>query len=233
MVARGAIGYGQFCPIAMSSEVLYRRWTTLILREMLCGSTRFNELRRGLPRLSPALLSICLRELAEHGLLERRGAEDEKATSYRLTPAGEALRPLIIGMGEWGHRWIESSASLANLDPSLLMWDIRRNLKPDPMPPDRAVIQFLFSGLPPDKNRWWLIVDAGAVDLCYSDPGFDVDLYIATDLRTMTAIWMDYASIKTEVAERRVFLNGEPCLCATVQDWLGFSPFAADMHAAE
>jgi DNA-binding HxlR family transcriptional regulator len=97
----------------MASEVLCRRWTTLILREMICGSTRFNELRRGLPRMSPALLSTRLRELGEHGIVERRGSgDDERASSYHLTPAGEALRPVIIGMGDWGHRWIESQASL-------------------------------------------------------------------------------------------------------------------------
>jgi DNA-binding HxlR family transcriptional regulator len=226
MKTRETIGYGQFCPIAMASEVLCRRWTTLILRELLCGSTRFTELRRGLPRMSPALLSTRLRELEEAGLVERRGDDGEAATGYHLTPAGQALRPIIVGMGEWGHRWIESSASLANLDPSLLMWDIRRNLRPEPMPPGRAVIQFRFKELPAGKNRWWLIVDAGEVDLCYSDPGFDVDLYVATDLRTMTAIWMGFASINGEVKARRVFLEGDPRLAGSVQDWLGYSPFA-------
>lgn len=225
MNARETIGYGQFCPIAMASELLCRRWTTLIMREMLCGSTKFNDLRRGLPRMSPALLSTRLRELADAGIVERRGSGG--ATSYHLTPAGEALHPVIIGMGEWGHRWIESSASLANLDPSLLMWDIRRNLRPEPMPASRAVVQFLYRSLPPGKDKWWLIVDEGAVDLCHSDPGFDVDLCVATDLRTMTAIWMGFASIGAEVEARRVFLEGDNRLAATVSQWLGYSPFAA------
>ena len=224
MTARETTSYGQFCPIAMASEILCRRWTTLVLRELLCGSTQFNDLRRGLPRMSPALLSTRLRELAEAGLVERRGADG--LTSYHLTPAGEALKPVIVGMGEWGHRWVESSASLANLDPSLLMWDMRRNLRTDPMPASRAVIQFLYARLPAGKDKWWLIVDAGEVDLCYSDPGFDVDLYVATDLRTMTAIWMGFASIRTEVAARRVFLEGDRGLAATVSQWLGYSPFA-------
>lgn len=224
MTTRETTSYGQFCPIAMASEVLCRRWTTLVLREMLCGSTQFNDLRRGLPRMSPALLSTRLRELTEAGLLERRGTAG--STSYHMTAAGEALRPVIVGMGEWGHRWIESSASLANLDPSLLMWDIRRNLRPEPMPARRAVVQFLFKGLPAGKGKWWLIVDAGEVDLCYSDPGHDVDLYIATDLRTMTAIWMGFTSIQGEIEARRVFLEGDKRLAATVSQWLGYSPFA-------
>ncbi len=226
MSERETFGYGQFCPIAMASEVLCRRWTTLILREMLCGSTRFNELRKGLPRISPALLSTRLRELEEHGMVERTAAESDRSVQYLLTPAGEALRPVIIGIGEWGHRWIESSASLANLDPSLLMWDIRRNLRPRPMPPDRAVIQFQFSNLPSAKRRWWLIVDQESVDLCYADPGFDVDLYFATDLRTMTAIWMGFASIGNEMSQGRVKLSGSEALSKSVGQWLGLSPFA-------
>jgi len=226
MSERETFGYGQFCPIAMASEVLCRRWTTLILREMLCGSTRFNELRKGLPRMSPALLSTRLRELEEHGMVERTAAKSDRSVQYLLTPAGQALRPVIIGMGEWGHRWIESSASLANLDPSLLMWDIRRNLRPEPMPPDRVVIQFQFLNLPMAKRKWWLIVDQRVVDLCYSDPGFDVDLYFATDLRTMTAIWMGFTTIDNEMSQGRVKLSGDATLSSTVSQWLGLSPFA-------
>lgn len=227
MLERETIGYGQFCPIAMASEILCRRWTTLILREMLCGSTRFNELRRGLPRISPALLSVRLRELEEHGLIKRTDAAADRSFQYLLTPAGEALRPVITGIGDWGHRWIESSASLANLDPSLLMWDIRRNLRPEPLPPGRTVIQFQFSNLPAAKRKWWLIVNAEAVDLCYADPGFDIDLFFSTDLRTMTAIWMGFASIDSEISERRVLLSGDETIGSTVGAWLGLSPFAA------
>jgi DNA-binding HxlR family transcriptional regulator len=221
-------GYGQFCPVAMASEIVCKRWTTLILRELLCGSTRYSELRKGLPRVSPALLTERLRELEEHGLVERFAAGGEGAPAqYRLTPAGESLRPLVVALGEWGHRWVESSASLANLDPSLLMWDMRRNLNPEPMPGRRCVIQFLYRNLPRGKARWWLVVDPpGSVDLCYADPGFEVDLRVATDLRTMTAIWMGFAALSSEVASGQVLLTGDPVLKDSMDRWLGLSPFA-------
>ena len=134
-------GYGQFCPVSMASEVLCSRWTTLVVREFLCGSTRFNELRRGLPKMSPALLSKRLKELEQSGIIATRSVNG--ITDYQLTSAGEELRPLIIGLGNWAQRWMESRLSLKNLDPSLLMWDMRRNLDTRRLPPRRCTIQFL------------------------------------------------------------------------------------------
>ena len=125
-------GYSQFCPVAMASEILCSRWTTLIIREMLCGTTRFNDLRRGVPRMSPALLSKRLKELQTAGIIIA-SPNDSGIVEYRLSPAGEDLREVIMGLGFWGQRWVESDVSLKNLDPSLLMWDMRRHLIPDPL----------------------------------------------------------------------------------------------------
>src|SRR5690349_9305511 len=130
--ARG--GYGQFCPVAMAAEVVCTRWTPLLIRELIAGSTRFNDLRRGVPRMSPALLSKRLRELEEAGIIERCQGRDSAALEYRLTPAGRELRSLVEGLGFWGQRWVETELSLKNLDPSLLMWDMRRNLDLTPLP---------------------------------------------------------------------------------------------------
>ena len=161
--------YGQFCPVAMASEVLCSRWTTLVLRELLCGTTRFNDLRRGVPRMSPALLSKRLKELSRAGIVVA-APNDKGVTEYHLSPAGEDLRPVILGMGFWGQRWVESQLSLKNLDPSLLMWDMRRHLNPAPLPAKRCTIQFQYPELPQSKRNWWLVIDSGAVDLCGFDP---------------------------------------------------------------
>lgn len=150
--------YHQFCPVAMASELLCTRWTLLILRELLMGSTRFNELRRGLPRISPALLSQRLKELEEAGVIERHASDREAGLStYHLTPMGEELRPLIVGLGTWGHRWISSELSLRQLDGSLLMWDMRRSLRIDPAPPVRKVVKIRFPDAQPRMpiGGWW------------------------------------------------------------------------------
>lgn len=226
MAARG--GYGQFCPVAMAAEILCTRWTLLVLRELCAGSTRFNELRRGVPRMSPSLLSKRLKQLERAGVVERTGGGDPSSREYALTEAGRELEPIISAMGFWGQRWVETRSSLKNLDPSLLMWDMRRNLDLPSLPPGRHTVQFLYPDIPPSKRRWWLVVDHGEADLCSVDPGFDVDLHVVTPLRSMTAIWMGLSTVDGEVGSGRLKLTGSEVLKRSLQAWLGLSPFAVE-----
>ena len=217
-------GYGQFCPVAMASEILCSRWTTLIVREMLCGTTRFNDLRRGVPRMSPALLSKRLKELEKAGIVAAvRGASG--SVEYRLTPAGEDLRPIVMSMGFWAQRWVESQLSLKNLDPSLLMWDMRRHLNPEPLPPRRCTIHFQYPELPESRRNWWLVIDNGAVDLCSVDPGYEIDLLVRGPLRVMTSIWMGLTIVRREVDAGTLEVDGDRGVARAMQHWLGLSPF--------
>lgn len=220
-----ASGYGQFCPVSMAAEILCSRWTVVLLREMLCGSTRFNDLRRGLPRMSPTLLSKRLKELELVGVI-RSVPTAAGLSEYVLTEAGEDLRPIIIGIGSWGQRWVESRLSLRNLDPTLLMWDMRRNLSTDPLPPRRCTIQFVYPELQPTHRNYWLVVESGDVDLCQTDPGFEVDLLVTSSLRTMTSIWMGLTRLEAEVRAGRVQLDGDPAVGRSMQAWLKLSTFA-------
>jgi len=220
--------YGQFCPVAMASEFFCSRWTALIIRELAFGSTRFNELRRGLTRISPALLSQRLKEFEAAGIVERRPVAGEPSVfEYHLTPAGLELFQVVKGLGEWGQRWIETEASLQKLDAQLLMWDMRRNLNPEPMPRQRSTIQFLYPEQTPSLRTWWMVVTPGEdVDLCQVDPGFDVDLYVSSDLRTMTSIWMGYETVKKARDTQRLHLTGDKGLAGNMQTWLGLSSLA-------
>jgi DNA-binding HxlR family transcriptional regulator len=220
--------YKQFCPVAMAAELLCTRWTVVLLRELIAGSTRFNDLRRGVPKMSPTLLSQRLRDLEAAGIIERRKLRSAKGLyEYRLTESGEDLRPVIDAMGFWGQKWVQAKQSLKNLDPSLLMWDMRRNLDPSPLPKRRTTIQFMYHGLPASKRNWWLVVEPrGEVDLCSIDPGFDVDLYVSTDLRTMTAIWMGLTTVERE--RDKIALTGARDISRSMQTWLGLSPFAVE-----
>jgi DNA-binding HxlR family transcriptional regulator len=220
--------YRQFCPVAMAADVLCTRWTVVLLRELLAGSTRFNDLRRGVPRMSPALLSQRLKDLETGGIICRTPSPSEPGVfEYHLTEKGRALEPLVEAFGVWGQRWVESELSLQHLDVSLLMWDMRRNLNPTPMPKRRSVIHFQYPELSPAQRSWWLLVGSDAeVDLCSVDPGFDVDLYVSTDLRTMTAIWLGLDDVRTAQSTHRMMLTGDRRLAADMQAWLGLSPFA-------
>jgi DNA-binding HxlR family transcriptional regulator len=215
--------YGQFCPVAMAAEVLATRWTLVVLSEMLSGSTRFNEIRRGLPRMSSALLSKRLRELEKaRVILHEDGA-------YRLTPSGEELAPLVRGLGRWALRWVSPECTLANLDARLLMWNLRRNLRPDPMPKCRATIEFHFPELPEAEAHYWLIVAPGQpVDLCSIDPGHDVDLLVAADLKAMTSAWMGLSDFPTELRAKRIELHGDAALSSSFTRWIGRSGLACD-----
>jgi DNA-binding HxlR family transcriptional regulator len=212
----------------MAAEILCTRWTVVLLRELVAGSTRFNELRRGLPRMSPALLSKRLKDLEAAGLITRtRVANEPGVYEYHLTQSGSDLAPVVNAIGVWGHTWIKTKASLQNLDPNLLMWDMRRNINPDPMPRKRTVVQVIFTDLPAAQKNWWLLIEPDeGTDLCSVDPGFDVDLYISTDLRTMTAVWMGYLSLARAMEEGRMTLTGDRKLGASIGSWMMRSPFA-------
>lgn len=223
--------YGQFCPVAMAAEVVCSRWTVLVIRELLCGSSRFNDLRRGVPLMSPTLLSKRLKELEEAGVIVAVPTAQRGIVDYRLTEAGEGLRPIVMSLGFWGQQWVESSLSLKNLDPSLLMWDMRRNLDPTPLPPRRCTINFHYPDVQSAKRSWWLVIDGPGVDLCSSNPGFEIDLYVRSSLRSMTAVWMGLSTVQKEIAAGQIDLIGDKDLAQSMQRWLGLSVFAKERRA--
>ncbi len=213
--------YGQFCPVAMAAELLATRWTLVVLGEMLSGSTRFNEIRRGVPRMSSALLAKRLRELEQAGVLAHLNGE------YVLTASGRDLAPIVQGLGRWALRWVDSDCSLANLDVRLLMWNVRRNLRPDPMPARRVTVEFHYPELAEPESRYWLIVAPGTpVDLCSLDPGHEIDLLVTADLRAMTSAWMGMCAFDGELRAGRIQLDGDPALSTSFTRWIGRSGLA-------
>jgi DNA-binding HxlR family transcriptional regulator len=221
-------GYGQFCPVAKASEVLAERWTPLVVRELLCGSHRFNELQRGVPLMSRSLLAKRLRELERAGVIERRPGADGRGSEYHLTEAGEELRPIIMGIGAWGQRWARSELSRADLDPRLLMWDMQRNIETEALPADRVVVRFRFTDPAPGLPRvTWLILERDRVDVCYKDPGFEVDLVVAGRLRALVAVWMGDTSMAAAIRAHELLVVGPRDLVRAFPGWLRRSIFAS------
>ena len=222
-------GYSQFCPLAMAAEVVCTRWTPLVLRELLCGSRRFNDLRKGVPRMSPTLLSKRLKELEEAGIIQQVKDPRTGAGEYQLTESGEDLRPIIISLGFWGQRWVSPDLSLRNLDPTLLMWDMRRSVNPALLPRERVTVKFVYPELPEDRRSYWLVFEPGKdIDVCQVDPGHDVGLYVTTSLRSMTMVWMGLTSIAEEIDAGAIDIVGDRHLARTIQQWLGLSHFAKE-----
>ncbi len=221
--------YGQFCPVAMAAEIVCTRWTALLLRELLCGNCRFNDLRKGLPRMSPTLLSKRLKELEVAGIVAQTKNPKSGVSEYHLTAAGEDLRPIVMSLGTWGQRWIDSNLSLRNLDPTLLMWDMRRMLDPKPLPRRRITIRFTYPEIAVNQRNWWLVVDPQeGADMCLVDPGHEIDLFITSTLRAMTAVWMGVTTVAAESEKGMITLEGDRAIARSMQTWLGLSPFAKE-----
>lgn len=220
-------GYGQFCPVALAAEVLAERWTPLVVRELLCGSVRFNDLQRGVPRMSSALLARRLKELQFAGIVERRRGAGG-AFEYHLTEAGRELFPVVEKMGLWAQRWLRHDlVDTANLDSDLLMWDIRRSVVSKCPPRDsRYVAEFRLSGVPVSRRRYWLVFERGIVDLCYRNPGFDVDLFVSANLRVLTRVWLGHISIEEAARDGRLQLDGSRRDIAAFRCWFTLSMFA-------
>lgn len=212
----------------MAAEVICSRWTVLVLREMLSGTTRFNDLRRGVPLMSPTLLSKRLKELIEAGVVTTIRTNQPGVVEYKVTEAGEELRGIVMSLGVWGQRWIESSLSLKNLDPSLLMWDMRRRVAMASFPKRKCTVKFTYPELGATRNSWWIVVEEGAVDLCSVDPGYEVDLYVRAALRNMITVWMGISTLKAEIEAGKIELTGDKVLARSMHNWLGLSPFASE-----
>jgi Predicted transcriptional regulators len=223
--------YGQFCPVARGSEIFGERWTPLVIRELMCGSGRFNDLRRGLPRISTTLLAQRLRKLEDIGVVER--VRCPGGAQYRLTAAGEELRPLVMALGHWGARWIGSGLKRGELDVGLLMWDVRRFAHRELFPADRrTVVQFRFSDARQGERTWWLVVENGEVDLCRDDPGHEVTLIVESNVRTLTEIWCGDLLPEQAMSRRAVRVLGNARDARNIWRWLGTSAFAPTRREA-
>jgi DNA-binding HxlR family transcriptional regulator len=218
-------GYGQFCTVARAAEVLGERWTPLVVREILCGSRRFNEIRRGVPRMSATLLTQRLRKLEEIGVIRRergRGGWD-----YRLTPAGEELRPIILALGHWGARWVGSRLKREELDAGFLMWDVRRFARVEEFPADRrVVVHFHFVDARRGERLWWLVVEGGEVDLCRDDPGHELTVVVESTVRALTEIWTGDQDPDIVSRSGTLRVQGARQDVRSLWRWLGHSTFA-------
>lgn len=223
-------GYGQFCPVAKAAEIVAERWTPLLLRELLCGSRRFADLRRGVPRMSRALLAQRLRQLEDAGIIRSTPKTRGRGREYALTPAGQELRPVIERFGEWGQRWVRSQLGREDLDPGLLMWDIHRRINVDRLPERRVVVRFDFRGVPRAlrcPTTWWLILQRPEVDLCLKEPGFEVDLVVHADVAALTRVWMGDVRLADVMRQGLIRLDGLPTFARAFPTWLALSSFAA------
>ena len=228
-------GYGQFCPVAVASEVFAERWTPLILRELFTGSRRFNEIRSGMPLISRTLLAQRLRQLEDAGVIESTPVSVGRGREYRLTAAGTELREVVERLGEWGQRHAAQQFAPNNLDPALLMWAMHRRIDVSRLPAPRVVVRFELRGVPARCMRLqtcWLVLEPADVDVCMKDPGFEVDLTVHADVGALARVWAGHLVWTEAVRSGGIRLEGPRPLVQAFPTWLKLSHFARVLQPA-
>jgi DNA-binding HxlR family transcriptional regulator len=233
-VAGGAImasmqGYGRYCPVAIGTEVLADRWTPLILRELFMGSVRFNEIARGLPGISRSLLSQRLKHLERKGVVERWPAPSGRGDEYRLTPAGRALQPVVLALGEWAIHWMYNEFHPDEIDPQTLTWWLHRNVDLTRVPPGRTVIELRHTA--PTRAHVWMVIDRDDVSVCPQHPGFDVDVTMTFPTPVLANVFYGLDSWQRATRDGEIVIDGLPRLVKALPTWFGHSPFASMLEA--
>jgi DNA-binding HxlR family transcriptional regulator len=216
-------GYGQFCPIAKASEVFATRWTPLLLRELMAGARSFNDLHRGLPLMSRALLAERLRQLEHEGIVEKRNKGRSGSIEYWLTPAGDAFGGAIDALARWGLLYSRDRLDARDLDPGVFMWMLRRRARLEELPDERVVLRFEFSGIAASKTRlrlMWLVLARPEIDVCMKDPGHPVDVLIRGDIAVFVAVFLGHARWKDKLG-RAIHVEGERGYPTQLVKWFG------------
>jgi len=219
--------YGQYCPVALATEILGERWTILVVMVLADGFGRFNEIQRALPRISASTLTQRLRSLEEAGVVIRSPDEQSDKWHYDLTDAGKELGQLVFSLGTWGHRW-GRDLETDDLDPEHLIWSMHMRMNLGIMPKGRTTIAFEFSDQPKGKRYFWIVVNDGVADACLKHPGYDEDVRVIAKLKPFTYAWRGFTSMREEVNAGRVVVKGPKELVRAFPDWLLLSALAGE-----
>jgi DNA-binding HxlR family transcriptional regulator len=222
--------YGQYCPVARASEILADRWTPLIVRELLAGIRHFNDLDRGLPGISRALLVERLRRLERTGVIERRTSPEGHVAEYHLTRGGRQLQRVIDVLGGWGARWAFGDPRPTELDPIVLLWWMRRRVYRHRLPPGRVVIQFDFRGR--RTGSYWLVLERADVSVCLQHPKFEIDLRVTADIEAFYRVWLGRITLGEALRGSSVRLDGMPSVVRAFPRWFAWSPMATAVRAS-
>jgi len=217
--------FGQFCPIAKSTEIIGEKWTLLIIREILMGGHRFSQLQRGLSLISPAVLTKRLGTLVDYGLIVKKKIPGQRGYEYFPTESCKELRPILLALADWGMRWTRSNLCESDYDVNLLMLYLQRSIDPDSLIGKETTIRFHFTDLK-DAPDWWLLVQGNNVDVCTIDPGKEVDIYFTTAVKTMTDVWMGEATYKQVIKAKQMTIVGPGMLTKNISSWMRNCMFA-------
>ena len=215
--------YGQFCPIARTSELLAERWTPIIIRNLLTGCRTFTDIRQGAPGIPPALLTKRLATLERHGIIERERGPSGRGWSYRLTEQGQDLKAVCDAMGQWGARWLEIEPR--HMDPAYVLWATTKLVDPAKLPDRTVVVRFELRDRPADS--YWLLLRKPHPELCTKGTGYVEDIVARTDAACLIDIHLKRISYREALRNGRLALDGPPQLTGAFMTWIRPSPYAS------
>jgi DNA-binding HxlR family transcriptional regulator len=218
--------YGQFCPVAKASELFCERWTPLIVRDLAAGASRFSELQRGVPLMSPTLLSKRLKQLEAEGIVETRPATRGRGNTYHLTESGRGFIPLVIALGTWGQRWSRRQLVKGEIDLGLLVWSLERSANPAAFGKVPSLVQVEFTDQPKGKRLWWFVNRQDGCELCLDDPGYEVDLYLACTLPDLIYVVRGDLPLTRALSSGRLEAHGTAKARRSLRPWLNLSPLS-------
>jgi DNA-binding HxlR family transcriptional regulator len=218
--------YGQFCPVAKAAELFCERWTPLIVRDLAGGAARFSELQRGVPLMSPTLLSRRLKQLEAEGVVECRRSVGGNSWTYHLTDPGREFVPLVEALGVWGQRWSRRQLAEGEVDLGLLIWGLERCVDPDAFGPRRSVVRLELTDQPAAKSLWWFVNQDGRCELCLEEPGFEIDLHLVCSLVTMIYVVRGDLSLQAAQESGRLEVIGPAKVRRALAGWLNLSPLS-------
>lgn len=220
--------YGRYCPVALTTEVLADRWTPLILRELILGNTRFNDIARGMPGISRSLLTQRLRHLEKRGVVATWPSPTGRGSEYHLTPAGKDLERVIDSFGRWAIEWLFDEIRPHDVDPVTLTWWMHRRVDTDRLPPRRVVVEFRHTG--DQQEVIWLVLEHGEASVCIQHPGYDVDLVVTATTADLADVFQGYTRWTSAVAAGKITVDGDRRLAAGLPTWFLWSPWVEVTH---
>uniref|UniRef100_UPI003F4C3156 winged helix-turn-helix transcriptional regulator n=1 Tax=Nocardioides sp. SYSU DS0651 TaxID=3415955 RepID=UPI003F4C3156 len=229
--------YGNYCPVSMAAEVVADRWTPLIIRELVLGNTRFNDIARAMPGISRSLLVQRLRHLERKGVLHTWPAASGRGNEYHLTPAGKDLERVLDSLGRWAIEWLFEELQPQEVSPTTLMWWMHRRVATASLPVDRTIVEFRHTA--PTATTIWLVMERHEVSVCLQRPGFDVDVVVTATTGALADVFQGYRTWREAVDDGAVVVEGPRRLTNALPRWFLWSPWAevtrerADRAAAE
>lgn len=217
--------YGQYCPLALAAEIVGERWNLLIIRRIIDGCERFNQIHQGVPKISATLLSRKLLALEKSGLIRKAPAPEGRGHRYTPTPACAELSSITHDIAKWGQRWAREMTT-SDLDPEFLLFSMHRRLDSARMPEGRTVIAFRFTAAPKHCNRFWLVHRDGDVEMCLKDPGYPADVFVSSNLKRFIEAWRGIRDMRAEIRAGDIDVHGPAKLVREFPGWLMLSAYA-------